>query len=144
MKNKNKINKYPIFYQGEKYEVRIKIYQDEDAWGGTYEERVINIYKIKEYKLFFNKIFRRKKVFTTNINKVPIIKKGIIKYDNGIIKQEIIGVEPDQNSDEYYIQLFKNAFKLYIDKLNEKIKEEEEEEENRKLAALKQWNGVIK
>ena len=142
MKNKNKINKYPIFYQGEKYEVRIKIYQDEDAWGGTYEERVINIYKVKEYKLFFYKIFRRKKIFATNIDKVPIIKKGIIKYNNGIIKREIIGVEPDQNSDNYYVELFKNAFQLYIDKLNKEA--QEQKKENRKLAALENWNGVIK
>ena len=141
MKNKNKINKYPIFYQGEKYEVRIKIYQDEDAWGGTYEERVINIYKIKEYKLFFNKIFRRNKVFKVNIKKVPIVKNLIIKDKKGNVIQKITSIEPYQNSDEYYIQLFKNAFKLYIDKLNEKIKEEEEE--NRKLAALKQWDGII-
>ena len=141
MKNKNKINKYPIFYQGEKYEVRIKIYQDEDAWGGTYEERVINIYKIKEYKLFFNKIFRRKKVFKVNIKKVPIVNNLIIKDKKGNVIQKITSIEPYQNSDEYYIQLFKNAFKLYIDKLNEKIKEEEEE--NRKLAALKQWDGII-
>ena len=139
MKNKNKINKYPIFYQGEKYEVRIKIYQDEDAWGGTYEERVINIYKIKEYKLFFNKIFRRKKVFKVNIKKVPIVNNLIIKDKKGNVIQKITSIEPYQNSDEYYIQLFKNAFKLYIDKLNEKIKEEE----NRKLAALKQWDGII-
>lgn len=141
MKNKNKINKYPIFYQGEKYEVRIKIYQDEDAWGGTYEERVINIYKIKEYKLFFNKIFRRKKVFKVNIKKVPIVNNLIIKDKKGNVIQKITSIETYQNSDEYYIQLFKNAFKLYIDKLNEKIKEEEEE--NRKLAALKQWDGII-
>ena len=141
MKNKNKINKYPIFYQGEKYEVRIKIYQDEDAWGGTYEERVINIYKIKEYKLFFNKIFRRNKVFKVNIKKVPIVNNLIIKDKKGNVIQKITSIEPYQNSDEYYIQLFKNAFKLYIDKLNEKIKEEEEE--NRKLAALKQWDGII-
>lgn len=117
------------------------MYQNEEAWGGTYEERVINIYKIKEYKLFFEKIFRHKKVFATNIDKVPIIKKGIIKYDNGIIKQEIIDVEPDQNSDKYYVQLFKNAFQLYIDKLNKEA--QKQEKENRKLAALKNWNGII-
>lgn len=141
MKNKNKIKKYPIFYQGEKYEVRIKICQDEDAWGGIYEERVINIYEVKEYNIFFKKIFKRKKVFTTNIKKIPIIKKVIIKDNKGNVIQKITNIESDQDSDEYYVQLFQNAFQLYIDKLNKEA--QKQEKENRKLAALKNWNGII-
>ena len=141
MINSNKIKKYPIFYQGEKYEVRIKIYQDEDAWGGIYEERVINIYEVKEYNIFFKKIFKRKKVFTTNIKKIPIIKKVIIKDNKGNVIQKITNIEPDQDSDEYYVQLFQNAFQLYIDKLNKEA--QKQEKENRKLAALKNWNGII-
>ena len=141
MINSNKIKKYPIFYQGEKYEVRIKICQDEDAWGGIYEERVINIYEVKEYNIFFKKIFKRKKVFTTNIKKIPIIKKVIIKDNKGNVIQKITNIEPDQDSDEYYVQLFQNAFQLYIDKLNKEA--QKQEKENRKLAALKNWNGII-
>lgn len=141
MINSNKIKKYPIFYQGEKYEVRIKICQDEDAWGGIYEERVINIYEVKEYNIFFKKIFKRKKVFTTNIKKIPIIKKVIIKDNKGNVIQKITNIESDQDSDEYYVQLFQNAFQLYIDKLNKEA--QKQEKENRKLAALKNWNGII-
>ena len=141
MINSNKIKKYPIFYQGEKYEVRIKICQDEDACGGIYEERVINIYEVKEYNIFFKKIFKRKKVFTTNIKKIPIIKKVIIKDNKGNVIQKITNIESDQDSDEYYVQLFQNAFQLYIDKLNKEA--QKQEKENRKLAALKNWNGII-
>lgn len=141
MINSNKIKKYPIFYQGEKYEVRIKICQDEDSWGGIYEERVINIYEVKEYNIFFKKIFKRKKVFTTNIKKIPIIKKVIIKDNKGNVIQKITNIESDQDSDEYYVQLFQNAFQLYIDKLNKEA--QKQEKENRKLAALKNWNGII-
>lgn len=139
MKNNNKIKKYPIFYQGQKYEIRLKKYQYDDTCGGLYKERVIEIYKIKEYNIFFKKIFKRKKVFDIDIDK--ILKKWTVKDKKCNVIYKIIDRELNKNSDEYYVQLFKNAFQLYIDELNKEA--QEQEKENRKLTVLEDWNGVI-
>lgn len=112
------IKKYPIYYKNKEYEIRI---EEENIYDCTYYE-YINIYEVNTYTFYLlgypiaDKI-KYEKVYSTNLD---------------YLKQKLcIG----KNSNNYYIELFKLAFKQYIEPI---------ETEERQLAALDNWNGVIK
>lgn len=134
MKNKlnnkilnDEIKKYPVFYQGEEYEIRVKlgkIYRPEGYYYGEY----INIYKvIKYFPKFFNK--KQEKI---KYKKVYSVILDDIKYD----------IKEFKSSDEnYYIKLFKHAFEKYMTEC--KVKNIINDTKDKQLAALEKWDGVI-
>ena len=136
MSNINEIKKYPVFYNGEEYEIRI----EQPYYIAYYYNKTeyVTIYKVIKRKTLFGRTkIEYEKVYEKT-------KKSLIfNYtidDNGneiMIKSKDI----DISSDTYYIQLFKKAFNLYKDKL--KREKEIEEEQERKLAALQKWDGII-
>lgn len=117
------IKKYPVFYNGEEYEIRIE--QPYIKYYGYNSGKYIIIYKVTKHKQWFKPKFTYKKVY-------EIDKDSLLILNN---KENNIGIYFD--SDNYYIQLFKKAFDLYKDKLKLEQKEE------RKLAALQNWDGII-
>lgn len=112
------IKKYPIYYKNKEYEIRI---EEERIYDCTYDE-YINIYEVNTYTSYLlvcpiGDKRKYKKVYSTNLN---------------YLKQRLsIG----KNSDDYYVELFKLAFKQYIEPI---------ETEERQLASLEKWDGVIK
>ena len=118
-KKNDEIKKYPIYYHGEKYEIRLKIYNHKDYFNNIYKKRFVIIYKVKEYKIFFKKIFKYKKVFDLELPILTTINKGT-RYDR----------EPNRNSEDYYVELFNAIFKSYIQGLNNE-KAEQELEKNK-------------
>ena len=114
-KNENIIKKYPVFYQGEEYEIRI-----EDTY--KYVEE-ITIYKTTKYKNWFGKDkISYKKVYSISIDSLKLFNN----YDD---------------YDCYYIKLFKEAFNYY--KSSMKLEKEKEIKQEKRLAALEKWDGVI-
>lgn len=136
MSNINEIKKYPVFYNGEEYEIRI----EQPYYIAYYYNKTeyVTIYKVIKRKTLFGRTkIEYEKVYEKT-------KKSLIfNYtidDNGneiMIKSKDI----DISSDDSYIQLFKKAFNLYKEKLERE--REIEEEQERKLAALQKWDGVI-
>ena len=132
MKNKlnnSDIKKYPVFYQGEEYEIRIELEKIYSVLG-FYLGRYIVIYKVtKSPSRFFNK--KQDKI------KLKYKKVCSVILDN--IEREINKICPtDEN---YYIELFKYAFKRYISERDKEIAAKNIE--NKKLKALEKWDGVI-
>lgn len=112
------IKKYPIFYQGEEYEIRI-----EKPYIKTYNyDEYICIYKVTKYRNWFGKE----------------------KPSYELLYSILLGIsENNTNStlENYYIDLFKNAFNLYLRYKDTKIKKDEEK--FKQLVALEKWDGVI-
>lgn len=112
------IKKYPIYYKNKEYEIRI----EEERFDEWFYNTCINIYEVNTYTSYLlgcpiRDKRKYKKVYSKNLN---------------YLKQRLsIG----KNSDDYYVELFKLAFKKYIEPI---------ETEERQLAALENWNGVIK
>lgn len=129
-KKNDEIKKYPIYYHGEKYEIRLKIYNHKDYFNNIYKKRFVIIYKVKEYKIFFKKIFKYKKVFDLELPILTTINKGT-RYDR----------EPNRNSEDYYVELFNAIFKSYIQGLNNE--KAEQELEKKQIEALENWHGII-
>ena len=129
-KKNDEIKKYPIYYHGEKYEIRLKIYNHKDYFNNIYKKRFVIIYKVKEYKIFFKKIFKYKKVFDLELPILTTINKGT-RYDR----------EPNRNSEDYYVELFNAIFKSYIQGLNDE--KAEQELEKKQIEALENWHGII-
>lgn len=129
-KKNDEIKKYPIYYHGEKYEIRLKIYNHKDSFNNIYKKRFVIIYKVKEYKIFFKKIFKYKKVFDLELPILTTINKGT-RYDR----------EPNRNSEDYYVELFNAIFKSYIQGLNDE--KAEQELEKKQIEALENWHGII-
>lgn len=137
MSNTEEIKKYPVFYNGEEYEIRIEQpYYISSYWYNRKE--YVTIYKVTKRKTLFGRIkIEYEKVYEET-------KKSLIfnyTTDNDGNKIMIKSKDIDVSSDDSYIQLFKKAFNLYKDKL--KREKEIEEEQERKLAALQEWDGVI-
>lgn len=112
------IKKYPIYYKNKEYEIMI----EEERFDEWFYNTCINIYEVSTYTFcllgypIVDKI-KYEKVYSTNLN---------------YLKQKLsIG----ENSDDYYVELFKLAFKQYIEPI---------ETEERQLASLEKWDGVIK
>ena len=106
------IKKYPVFYNGEEYEIRIE------------NEVFVNIYKVKKHYNIFH------------IEKIKYIK---VYYD--FLNRIISSVSLTNADEDYYIKIFKTAFKLYLKSI--KIKSEKEKRKNKQLTALQEWDGII-
>ena len=133
MSKTNEIKKYPVFYNNEEYEIRIEAYDGVDYFY-TDAEYVI-IYKVIKHKnwlgrtkITYEKVHEENKKLLMYNYKNNNNGSGIMTKDKAV----------DINSDDYYIQLFKKAFNLY------KAVLEKEKAEERKLAALQEWDGIIK
>lgn len=106
---KNKLNeyfpdikKYPVFYQGEEYEIRIeKPYMNR----GILDE-YITIYKVTKRKNWFGKD--------------KLTYEQVKRYD-----MNFITVEGNSNGESYYIVLFKKVFNIYLKSLEYYRKKEE-------------------
>lgn len=127
------INKYPVFYNGEEYEIRIEEPYDGVDYFYTDAEYVI-IYKVIKHKnwlggtkITYEKVHEENKKLLMYNYENNNNGSGIMTKDKAV----------DINSDDYYIQLFKKAFNLY------KAVLEKEKAEERKLVALQEWDGVI-
>lgn len=112
------IKKYPVFYQDKEYEIRIekpyiKVY--------NYDEYIC-IYKVTKYRNWFGKE-------KTSHELLYSILLRILENNTNL------------TSETYYVDLFKNAFDLYLRYKDAKIKRDEEN--FKKLAALENWDGVI-
>ena len=114
------IKKYPIYYNNEEYEIRI---EKEEIFApmGLFYDMHVNIYEVNvctfyllDYPVKDKKEYN--KVYSTELD---------------YLKQKLYISE---DSDDYYIELFKLAFKQYIKPLEAK---------KRQLAALENWDGVI-
>lgn len=118
-----KIKKYPIFYQGKEYEIRIEGFCG--ISGMLTDTYYVGIYEVKKS---YNK-FRKEKT----------------KY-NCVFKDFLSNVTVESHAfiteEDYYIKIFNTAFKMYLDHCQEKL--EKEELKNKQLMALQNWNGVIK
>ena len=131
------IKKYPVFYNGEEYEIRI----EQPYYIAYYYNKTeyVTIYKVIKRKTLFGRTkIEYEKVYEKT--KESLIFNYTIDDDDGneiMIKSKDI----DIGSDTYYIQLFKKAFNLYKDKL--KREKEIEEEQERKIVALQEWDGII-
>lgn len=120
-KNKNIIKKYPVFYQGEEYEIRI-----ENTYKYIVVEEII-IYKTTKYKNWFGKDkISYKKVYSISIDLLKSFNKCLCVLDD---------------YDCYYIKLFKEAFNYY--KSSMKLEKEKEIKQEKRLAVLEKWDGVI-
>lgn len=118
---KNKLNdldikKYPVFYQGEEYEIRIEKHYT-SMW--VFDE-YITIYKVTKYKNWFGK--------------TKLIYEVVKRYDMDFITVE-------GNGEDYYIVLFKKVFNMYLE--SSEYYRKKEELKNKQLAALENWDGVI-
>lgn len=112
--NQDTIKKYPVFYQGEEYEIRIEKPYTEYLIFNEY----ISIYKVTKRKNWFGK------------NK--LIYELVKRYNMN---------EGNSDGEDYYIVLFKKAFYMYLKSLE--YYREKEELKNKQLAALENWDGVI-
>ena len=121
----NIIKKYPVFYQNEEYEIRMEKEKEYNHLGTLNYKEYINIYKVTII-VSPNKN-RRNKI---KYNKVYSIRTYSIECNFKLIKDE-----------NYYINLFKYAFKEYLNEHNKNIANKNLE--NKQLAALENWNGVI-
>ena len=99
------------------------------------------IYKNKEYGIRMEiPKYINSPLIKFDIYKI-VTKRNIFKKDN--LKAEIIysvylnKSSYDKSSNNYYIQMFKYAFKLYLDSL------EENNNENNQIESLEKWDGVI-
>ena len=120
-KNENIIKKYPVFYQGEEYEIRI-----ENPYKYIVVEEII-IYKVTKYKNWFGKDkISYEKVYSISIDLLKSYNKYLYYFDD---------------NDCYYIKLFKKAFDYY--KCSIKLEKEKEIKQEKRLAALEKWDGVI-
>ena len=114
------IKKYPIFYQGEEYEMMIeKIYKYSDT-------EDINIYKVIKYKNWFGKE-------KTSYNLIYSIDSVDFNF--------FYGIKLDPDSETYYVDLFKEVFNLYL--IDKDLDIKRDEKTNKQLAALENWDGVI-
>lgn len=109
------IKKYPIFYQGEEYEIRLD--------NMSYIECIF-IYKVHKYKNWFGK------------EKISYKLLDITRLDFFDCYDNI-----NSTSETYYIDLFKEAFNLYLRCKDAKNKKDKEK--SKQLAALEEWDGVI-
>lgn len=113
------IKKYPVFYQGEEYEIRI-----ENTYKYIAGETVV-IYKATKYKNWFGKDkISYEKVYSISIDLLESYSNHICYFD-----------------DSYYIKLFKEAFDYY--KSSIKLEKEKKIRQEKRLAALENWDGVI-
>ena len=112
------IKKYPIFYQGEEYEIRIENFY-------KYTE-YINIYKVIKYKNWVGK----EKI------SYDLLDSTRLDLFNSYYKYKI-----NSNSETYYVDLFKEAFNSHLRAKNAEIKKDEKKA--KQLAALENWDGVI-
>lgn len=121
------IKKYPIFYQGEKYEIRI-----EEKW---YKEPFYNC-QCWEYIVIYKSTigYHLSRIF--NNDKIFQYKRYSVKLS--YLKEKYFLTESDEN---YYIDLFKYAFKDYLNEYKEDI--DDEITNNKQIKALKNWDGVI-
>lgn len=120
-KNENIIKKYPVFYQGEEYEIRI-----ENPYKYIVVEEII-IYKVTKYKNWFGKDkISYEKVYSISIDLLKSFNKHLCYFDD---------------DDYYYVKLFKEAFDYY--KSSIKLEKEKEIKQEKRLAALEKWDGVI-
>ena len=100
------IKKYPIYYNNEEYEIRIEEEKIFTPIGWCYNMHV-NIYEVNVYTLY--------------LLEYPI--KDDKKYDKvystelDYLKQKLYISE---DSDDYYIELFKLAFKQYVKPIEDK------------------------
>lgn len=108
------MKKYPIFYNGNKYEVRFS--------RDLCEELSITIYQ-KEF------IFKFPMLVRCN-------PEGYTLYEDDSVFKGI-----DILSDDYYVKLAEAAVKHAV--ATQKLKDDLEDDETRKIGALKRWNGVI-
>ena len=126
MKNKlnnSDIKKYPVFYQGEEYEIRI-----EKSYISMYVfDKYITIYKVTKHKNWFGKEKTSYDLVYSSINLADF--------------NWFYGINLDPDSETYYVDLFKKAFDLYLEYKNAKIKKDEVKA--KQLAALENWDGVI-
>ncbi len=113
------IKKYPIFYQGEEYEIRIERPYFK-LWNFT---KYVCIYKVTRKKWFWKE-------------KLSYELVDNIELDFFNCYEDI-----DPKSETYYIELFKAAFNLYLRYENKKL--EGEKIESTQLNKLKEWDGVI-
>lgn len=126
MKNKlnnSDIKKYPVFYQGEEYEIRIEKYYT-SMW--VFDE-YITIYKVTKHKNWFGKEKTSYDLVYSSINLADF--------------NWFYGINLDPYSETYYVDSFKKAFDLYLECKNAKIKKDEGKA--KQLAALENWDGVI-
>lgn len=114
MSNTEEIKKYPVFYNGEEYEIRIE--------NGALLDYVY-IYKVKKHYIFNIKITRHIQVY-------DVVLDALVNY-NKIAK----------TSEDYYIKIFKTAFEMYLRSI--KIESEKKGLKNKQLAALQEWDGFI-
>ena len=112
------IKKYPIFYQGEEYEIRIEKFYNYTEY--------INIYKVIKYKNWVGK----EKI------SYDLLDSTRLDLFNSYYKYKI-----NSNSETYYVDLFKEAFNSYLRAKNAEIKKDEKKA--KQLAALENWDGVI-
>lgn len=105
------LHKCHIYYQGKEYGIRMEI------------PKYINSPLIK-FDIY--KIITRKNIFCKNNLKAEII------YSVYLNKSSY-----DDSSNDYYVQMFNDAFKLYLDSL------EENNNENNQIENLEKWDGVI-
>lgn len=108
------IKKYPVFYQGEEYEIRIENGEISDY---------VYIYKVKKHHIFNIKITRHIQVYMELLD-------FIVNY-NKIVK----------TSEDYYVKIFETAFEMYL--ISIKIESKEKELKNKQLTALQEWDGII-
>lgn len=117
------IKKYPIYYKDKEYEIRIE--KEKEYHYGlniNFTSDYVNIYEVNESKNilfnYFNDKIKYKKVYSESLK--------YISNNN---------YELDSLNENYYIKLFKIAFIKYIEPIETKEKQ---------LAALNNWDGVIK
>ena len=129
MKNKlnDKIKKYPVFYQGEEYEIRI-----EEIW---YKEPFYD-YLCWEYIVIYRSTvgYHLSKIF----NKDAVFRYKRYSVRLNYIKEKYHLTESDEN---YYVDLFKCAFKEYLNEHKKDI--DDEITNNKQIKALENWDGVI-
>ena len=116
MSKTNEIKKYPVFYNGKEYEIRI-----EKPYLLNWDYRYyITIYKVKKYFLCYKKYNR---IFFESLD-------NVLRQSNA-----------DNFDKNYYIKLFKYTFKTYLDSIQWKLTKEEIK--NKQLTALQEWDGII-
>lgn len=122
------IKKYPIFYQGKKYEIQIEEkWYFTDTWGNYQCCKYIVIYK-STIGYHLSKIFNKDDVY--------YYKRYSVRLN--YIKEKYHLAEDDEN---YYVDLFKCAFKEYLNEHKKDI--DDETRNNKQVKALKHWDGII-
>lgn len=124
MKEEN-IKKYPIYYKDKKYEIRIENEKEHDGYCCRIQD-YISIYEItiKQKHHWFSKVSTYDKKYYNKVYQISLNKMYGLNPLLEIIK----------NDENYYIELFEQAFKYYIEPI--KIKEKQ-------LVALNNWDGII-